>query len=78
MKLWDAIINRILDLANQNNITIHKLSLLSGIPYSTLSSFINKKSKSPTIDTILHLCEGLNIELKDFFSDKIFSDLDSE
>lgn len=45
MKLWDAIINRILDLANQNNITIHKLSLLSGIPYSTLSSFINKKVK---------------------------------
>lgn len=78
MKLWDAIRNRVLDLANQNNITIHKLSLLSGIPYSTLSSFINKKSKSPTIDTILHLCEGLNIELKDFFSDKIFSDLDSE
>lgn len=78
MKLWDAIRNRILDLANQNNITIHKLSLLSGIPYSTLSSFINKKSKSPTIDTILHLCESLNIELKDFFSDKIFSDLDSE
>ena len=78
MKLWDAIRNRILDLANQNNITIHKLSLLSGIPYSTLSRFINKKSKSPTIDTILHLCEGLNIELKDFFSDKIFSDLDSE
>lgn len=45
MKLWDAIRNRILDLANQNNITIHKLSLLSGIPYSTLSSFINKKVK---------------------------------
>lgn len=45
MKLWDAIRNRILDLANQNNITIHKLSLLSGIPYSTLSSFINKKQE---------------------------------
>lgn len=45
MKLSDAIRNRILDLANQNNITIHKLSLLSGIPYSTLSSFINKKVK---------------------------------
>lgn len=78
MQLSEAIRKRIVNLVIENNITLHRLALLSGIPYSTLSSFINKKSKSPTIDTILHICEGLNIELKDFFMDDLFKDVESE
>ena len=78
MQLSEAIRKRILDLLNENNMTLHKLSLCSGIPYSTLNSFINNKSNSPTIDTILHICEGLNIELSFFFSDKIFKDVNSD
>lgn len=78
MQLSEAIRKRIVNLVIEKNITLHRLALLSGIPYSTLSSFINKKSKSPTIDTILHICEGLNIELKDFFMDDLFKDVESE
>ena len=45
MQLSEAIRKRIINLANEHNITLHKLALCSGIPYSTLSSFINKKVK---------------------------------
>ena len=72
MQLSEAIRRRIINLADERNITLHKLSLEAGIPYSTLSSFINGKSQSPKLATLLHICEGLGIELNDFFTDKLF------
>lgn len=70
MTLSNAVKQRIVDLATGNQITIHKLALNSGVPYSTLSSFLSGKCMSITLTTLLHICEGCNIELKDFF--KIF------
>lgn len=78
MKLSDAVRQRIINLANDNNITLHRLSLESGISYSTLSSFLNGKSKSPKLVTLLHICEGLGIELNEFFSDKLFKDVEED
>lgn len=78
MKLSNAVRERIISLANERNITLHKLSLNSGIAYSTLSSFINGKCKSPNLITLLHICEGLGIELKEFFSDKLFKDVEED
>jgi len=78
MQLSDAVRKRIIELSLGKNITLHKLSLDSGIPYSTLNSFLNKKSKNLTLGTLLHLCEGLEIELNEFFSDKIFDDVVDE
>lgn len=78
MELSQAVKDRILNLAKTNNITLHKVSLNSGISYSTLSSFINGKCKSPNLSTILHICEGFNIELKDFFDDDFFKDVKDE
>ena len=78
MKLSDAVRQRIINLANDNNITLHRLSLESGISYSTVSSFLNGKSKSPKLVTLLHICEGLGIELNEFFSDKLFKDVEED
>ena len=78
MQLSEAIRRRIINLANERNITLHRLSLEAGIPYSTLSSFINEKSQSPKLATLLHICEGLGIELNDFFTDKLFKDVEED
>lgn len=78
MELYNAVKDRILNLAKNNNITLHKVSINSGISYSTLSSFINGKCKSPNLSTILHICEGFNMELKDFFDDDLFKDVEDE
>ena len=53
MRLSEAVRRRIIKLADERNITLHRLSLESGISYSTLSSFINGKSQSPNL---LHYC----------------------
>lgn len=78
MELSQAVKDRILNLAKTKNITLHRVSINSGISYSTLSSFINGKCRTPNISTILHICEGFDIELKDFFDDKIFKDVEDE
>ena len=78
MTLSNAVKQRIIDLASKNKITIHKLSLKSGVAYSTISSFINGKCSSITLTTLLHICEGSGITLKDFFDDDLFKHLSSD
>lgn len=78
MVLSEAVRRRIIKLAKERNITLHKLSLESGISYSTLSSFINGKSQSPKLVTILHICEGFGMELNEFFTDKIFNNVEED
>lgn len=78
MLLCTAVRQRIINIAKEKNITLHKLALSSGIPYSTLSSFMNGKSNSLTLTTLLHLCEGTNMELEDFFKDSLFKEVEAE
>ena len=78
MELSQAVKERIINLANVRNISLHKLSLNSGISYSTLNSFMNGKCKSPNLATILHLCEGFNMELNEFFTDDVFKDVEED
>ncbi len=75
MEISDAVKTRLINLCKNQNITLHQLSLKAGIPYSTLSSFLNNRCKNPKLSTLLHLCEGLDIELKDFFNDIIFQNI---
>ena len=78
MLLSEAVRKRIIKLANENKITLHKLATLSGIPYSTLNSFMVGKSNSPKLATLLHICEGFDIELKRFFDDSIFKNVEED
>ncbi|MBR2290181.1 MAG: helix-turn-helix transcriptional regulator [Clostridia bacterium] len=78
MQLSDAVQERIINLCKERNITLNKLATNSGLPYSTVFSMFYGKSKSPKLATILHICEGLNIELADFFNDPLFKDVQFE
>ncbi len=78
MLLCTAVRQRIINIAADEEISLHKLALSSGIPYSTLSSFMNGKSNSLTLTTLLHLCEGAHMELQDFFKDPLFKDVEAD
>jgi len=72
MHLREAIKLRIKKLAKEHNINEYTLATLAGIAPSTLNDFSRGRVVLPKIDTILHICEALNLELKDFFDDPIF------
>lgn len=75
MTIKNAISQRILQLCEENNITINKLSTMAGLTQSTLNDVVNGKSNNPTVKTIYYICLGLEIELKDFFNSDLFHDL---
>lgn len=78
MNLQQAVKYKIFKLCAERNITINKLAMLAGINQSTVNSLIDGTSKNPKLLTILRLCLGLDMELKDFFDDPLFKDLDDE
>ena len=75
MTLTNAVKQRIINLATSNELSMHRLAINSGLAYSTLSSFLNGKCESLTLTTLLHICEGSRITLKDFFDDKLFDNV---
>ncbi len=77
MVISDAIRLRINELLKENNITAYKLSYLAGMSSSVISDCKRGKVKEPTISSLIHICEGLEIQLKDFFDSEVFKDVEA-
>ena len=78
MQLSDAIRLKINNLIKDNNVNVWYICKNTGIPCSTLTTFLNGKTTLIKIDTLLHVCEGFNITLSDFFADEIFKEVESD
>lgn len=72
MKLSDAIRKRIKNYLKIQDMKIWDLCKATGIPCSTISTFMSGKTELIKLDTLLHICEGFNISLGEFFTDSIF------
>jgi len=77
MTLAKAISNRILELCEENSISLNKLGTVSGITQSTLNN-IKNGNRHPTISTVKKICDGLEITLAEFFNTKTFNELEQE
>ena len=78
MTIGEAVRLRILDLCNERQITINKLSTISGLTQSTLSNIIGGRNNSTTVSTIKKICDGLEISIQEFFESPLFEDLEQE
>lgn len=78
MLLSKAIRKRINDLLKEKNMNQWKLYKASGVPSSTLSYFMSEKREFITIKTLQHICEGLNITIREFFDDPIFDNVEED
>ena len=78
MNTYSAVKNRILELCEERHMSLHKLSINSGVSSSTIKNIIYGKSQNPGIVTIKMLCDGLNIDLIEFFDTKEFKELEQE
>ena len=78
MTLSDAVRQRIKYYLNKKQMTIWKLFKASGIPRSTICSFMNGTTELIKLDTLLHICEGFNITLIEFFSDPMFNEVEQD
>lgn len=78
MKVRDAISKKILCILDERDITVNKLATISCLTQSTVDSLVNGKSKNPKLLTIVRICDGLGITLKEFFDDPLFLNLERE
>ena len=78
MNISEAVSARILELCQQNNITVNKLSTISGVTQSTVNDIVNHKAKNIGIVTIKKLCDGFELSITDFFDTDIFRNLEQE
>ena len=78
MRLNKAIEEKITKILIERNITVNKLASMSCLTQITVDSLINGKSQNPKLLTIVRICDGLGITLKEFFDDKLFDDIARE
>lgn len=78
MQLSDAIRKRIKQLLKENNMKLWDLYKSTGIPMTTISQFMNKKKELIGLKTLLHICEGFNITLQQFFNDPMFDNVEQD
>ena len=78
MNIGEAVKLRIIELCKAENITINKLATMCGITQSTLNNIISGRNNSTTISTIKKICDGLEIDIIDFFKSDLFKNLEQE
>lgn len=78
MGAYNATKTRILRLLNDKGMSIHKLSIESGVAPSTIKNILYGKSQNPGIVTLKMLCDGFNITLLEFFNSEEFLSLNQE
>lgn len=78
MNIGEAVKERILELCRERNISINKLSNMSGVTQSTVNNIISGRNHSATISTVKKLCDGLGITIEEFFHSELFCDLEQE
>ena len=78
MDVGEATRRRILELCCEHDLTINKLSTISGITQSTVNNIVSGRNNSATVSTIKKLCDGLGISIIDFFNCELFVNLEQE
>lgn len=78
MKLSSAISKKLLNICKEKNISVNELASMCCLTQSTVQNLIEGNSKNPKLLTIVRICDGLGIKMKDFFDDDIFDNIDRE
>lgn len=78
MTIGEAVQCRILQLCEERNLSVNKLSSISGVTQSTVNNIISGRNHSTTVSTLQKLCDGLGITIQDFFQSDLFVGLEQE
>lgn len=78
MRSKEAIQMRITELCRQRRLSVNGLSAKCGITQSTLNNIVSGRNNSATVSTIQKICDGLDMELPEFFDSDLFRNLEQE
>ena len=70
--LNDAVVERLYKYMGEKNLTQYKLAQLSGIPFPTIKSIMQRRTNGISLKTIILLAGGLGISPAEFIDDESF------
>lgn len=66
MEFSDVVALKIKELMKEKNASIYKLETLTGVYSSTITLFLNRKTKTIRLENLLYICEALGTNLSEF------------
>ena len=72
MQLNKAVSMRLVELLKERGMTQYQLYIKSGVPKSTIGNVINCSYDSVKLRIIHELCQGLDIDISEFFCSPLF------
>ena len=78
VKIREAISKKINKICKEQDISINKLASVSCLTQSTVQHLAEGNSKNPKLLTIIRICDGLDITIREFFNCELFDDLEQE
>ena len=78
MQLNEAVSARLKELLREQNMTQYQLYIKSGVPKSSIGNIINCVYDSVKLRVIHEICQGLGINISDFFDSPYFDETNLE
>lgn len=70
--LNEAVIDRINHYLNGPVETQYALAEISGVPYPTIKSIMQRRTKGITLKTVVMLARAFQVSISEFFNDEAF------
>ena len=78
MQLNEAVSARLKELLRERDMTQYQLYMKSGVPKSSIGNIVNCAYDSVKLRLIHEICQGLNINISDFFNSHYFDEINLE
>ncbi len=74
----DAVVDRLYKYLDDKNLTQYKLAQISGVPFPTIKSIMQRRTNGISLKTIIMLSNGIGITPSEFLNDDsfVFQNLD--
>lgn len=72
MNINEVVVAQINKYLGLQDISQYELAKRSGVPYATIKSIMQKRTKDIQFKTIILLAKGFEVSLNEFINDKIF------
>lgn len=78
MQLNEAVSARLKELLQERSMTQYQLYMKSGVPKSSIGNIVNCAYDSVKLRVIHEICQGLEINISDFFDSPYFEETNLE
>ncbi len=69
----DMIVERICKFVGEKDLTQYRLAQLSGVPFPTIKSIMQRRTKNISLKTVIMIANGLGLTASEFLDDEGFS-----